>query len=120
MKRLGGWYLNFPRADYEFELEELRGITMEGLLEKLKQRGREQRAAANSLLFLACYPGEPEVLEKESEGGVAGEAASEECESEEGEEEEEEEAEEEEGDGGSLCAWGGKGKRKRGRGGSSG
>jgi hypothetical protein len=40
--------LNVPRAGYQGEEEELKGITMEVLVEKLRQQGREQRAASNN------------------------------------------------------------------------
>jgi len=46
--RRGRWKLNYPRADYEGEQEELRDITMEDLVTKLQQQGREQRAVANN------------------------------------------------------------------------
>ena len=48
VERQGGWKLNFSRADYEGESEELRGITVKDLVEKLRQQGREQRAATNN------------------------------------------------------------------------
>ena len=64
VERRGGWHFNFPRADYEGESEELRGITMENLREKLRQRGREQRVAANNA--------EGDEAGKSGSGGVSG------------------------------------------------
>jgi len=42
--------LNFPRADYEGESEELRGITMDKMVQKLRHhQAREQRVVANNM-----------------------------------------------------------------------